>query len=360
MLTKLFSFVEGWPLWLQLATYVVGLALGIFCLVKFCNIFVDSSCAIAKKMKISPLIIGLTIVAMGTSLPELAVSVSGSITALMDGGNAEIAIGNVVGSNICNLLLVLGFSVVFTPIVVKKNTLKHEFPILIGVSAIVMLFVFLFGTQSVTGEIAITRWEGGILVAGIVAYIVYLVLSAKRHPDQIEVETEEIRDMPLWKSILLTVLGAVGIFAGGQLVEFGASNLALEGATAMGLDEDLAANLVGLTIVAVGTSLPELVTSTIAAKKGENEIALGNVIGSNIFNALFVLGIAGVICPLKAGNQVYADVVVMMVVTLLVFVFALRGKLKRGHGIALLTIYGVYLAYLIMRTMKPEWFSWMM
>lgn len=360
MLTQLFSFVADWPIWLQIATFVVSLALGIFCLVKFCNIFVDSSCAIAKRMKISPLIIGLTIVAMGTSLPELAVSVSGSITALLENGAAEIAIGNVVGSNICNLLLVLGFSVVFTPIIVKKNTLKREFPILIGVSAILVLFVFLFGTDGAIGDIAITRWEGGILVAGIVAYIVYLVLSAKRHPEQLEVETEEIRDMPLWKSILLTILGAVGIFVGGQLVEFGASNLALKGADAMHLEKNLAENLVGLTIVAVGTSLPELVTSTIAAKKGENEIALGNVIGSNIFNALFVLGISSVIYPLKAGNQVYADVVIMLVVTLLVFVLSLRGKLKRGHGIALLAIYGVYLAYLIMRTVKPEWFAWMM
>ncbi|MCM1289534.1 MAG: calcium/sodium antiporter [Corallococcus sp.] len=360
MLTQLFSFIYGWPLWLQLATYVVGLALGVFCLVKFCNIFVDASGAIAKKMKISPLIIGLTIVAMGTSLPELAVSVSDSITALVNGSNAEMAIGNVVGSNVCNLLLVLGFSVVFTPILVKKNTLKHEFPILIGVSAIVVIFVFLFGTQSVTGEIAITRWEGGILVAGIVAYIVYLVFSAKRHPEEIEVEENEIKDMAWWKAILLTVLGAVGIFVGGQFVEFGARGLAMEGATAMGLDEDLATNLVGLTIVAVGTSLPELVTSTIAAKKGQNEIALGNVIGSNIFNSLFVLGISSVICPLKAGNQVYADVVVMIAVTLLVFAFALRGKLKRCHGITLLTIYGIYLAYLIMRTLKPEWFAWMM
>ena len=360
MLSSWLSFVDAWPLWLRLATYVVGLALGVFALVKFCNIFVDSSCAIAKKMKISPLIIGLTIVAMGTSLPELAVSVSDSITSLISGGNAEMAIGNVVGSNICNLLLVLGFSVVFTPIVVKKNTLKHEFPILIGISAIVVVFVFLFGIGSVTGSIVITRWEGGILAAGIVAYIVYLVISAKRHPEEIEVEQEEIKDMAWWKAVVLVVIGAVGIFAGGQFVEFGARGLAMQGATAMGLQEDLATNLVGLTIVAVGTSLPELVTSTIAAKKGQNEIALGNVIGSNIFNSLFVLGIAGTISPLKAGNQVYADVVIMMAVTLLVFVFALRGKLKRWHGATLLSIYGVYLAYLIMRTVRPDWFGWMM
>ena len=360
MLGNWLSFIEAWPLWLKLAVYVVSLALGIFCLVKFCNIFVDAACAIAKKTKISPLIIGLTIVAMGTSLPELSVSVADSIKALINNGTAETAIGNVVGSNICNMLLVLGFSVVFTPILVKKNTIKREFPILIGVSAILVIFVFLFSSNGVTGEITITRWEGAILAVGIVAYITYLVISAKRHPEEIEVEQEEIKDMPWWKAIVLTIVGAVGIFAGGQFVEFGASGLATQGALAMGLDENLTASLVALTIVAVGTSLPELVTSTIAAKKGQNEIALGNVIGSNIFNTLFVLGIAGTIYPLKVGNETYADVVIMMVVTLLVFVFALSGKLKRGHGIALLSIYGVYLAYLIMRTVRPEWFGWMM
>ncbi len=172
----IFDFVNSWPLAAQLAAYVVGLALGIFCLVQFCNFFVDAASAIAQKLKISPMIIGLTIVAMGTSLPELAVSASDSISCLAEGGgaHANVAIGNVVGSNICNLLLVLGFSVVFTPITVKKNTLKHEFPILLVVSAVLVLFLALFGLNSVAdfNDIAITRWEGIILVVAMIAYIV--------------------------------------------------------------------------------------------------------------------------------------------------------------------------------------------
>ncbi len=358
----LFDFVLKWPLWAQLASYVVGLALGIYCLVQFCNFFVDASSAIAQKLKISPLIIGLTIVAMGTSLPELAVSASDSVQTLLDGGHANVAIGNVVGSNICNLLLVMGFSVVFTPIVVKKSTLKREFPILLGVSAVAVLFTCLFGLNSAVSktDIAITRWEAIILVVLMIAYIVYLVISAKKHPEEISIEQEQINDMPWWKAILLVIVGAAGIIAGGELVVFGAKGLALEGANAMHLNHDLAESLVGLTIVAVGTSLPELVTSTIAAKKGQNEIALGNVIGSNIFNTLFVLGIAGTINPLTSGGQILLDVAIMMAVTILVFCLALKGKLNRTDGIILIVTYVVYLAYLILRTCKPEWFSWLM
>lgn len=348
----IFDFVDNWPTGWQLASYVVGLALGVFCLVKFCNWFVDASGAIAQKLKISPLIIGLTIVAMGTSLPELAVSTSDSISCIVagNGAHANVAIGNVVGSNICNLLLVLGFSVVFTPIVVKRNNLKREFPILLGVTAVVVVFICLFGLVNVVGDVAITRWEAIILAVGIFAYIAYLVYSAKHHPEELDVEAEQINDMPWWKAILFVILGAAGIILGGELVVFGAKGLALQGANALHVDKDLAESLVGLTIVAVGTSLPELVTSTIAAKKGQNEIALGNVIGSNIFNSLFVLGIAGTVNPLTSGNQVIVDAAIMLAMTALVFVMSLKGKLKRAHGIVLLCCYAAYLTYLILRT----------
>ena len=345
------GLIADWHVGVKVALYVVGLALGVFCLVKFCDIFVDSSSAIAKKLKISPLIIGLTIVAMGTSLPELAVSVSDSISAIHDGSNANVAIGNVVGSNICNILLVLGFSVVFTPIIVKKSVRKRELPILLGVTALTVIFVCLFGIHSAadTNDLAITRWEGIILVALIVAYITYLVVMAKRNPEQLD-ETDEVKDMAWWKAILFVVLGAAGIILGGQFVVFGAKGLALQGATALKVDKDLAESLVGLTIVAVGTSLPELVTSTIAAKKGQNELALGNVIGSNIFNMLFVLGISATVNPLTTGNQVFIDVFFMLAVTVLLFVFCLRGKLNKVHGFVLLGLYLVYLVYLVLRT----------
>lgn len=180
--------------------------------------------------------------------------------------------------------------------------------------------------------------------------------QCKKHPDeQLNTEEEKLteekeKDMKLWKAIILVIVGAAGIVFGGEAVVFGAKGLALQVSDAAHLDHDLAESLVGLTIVAVGTSLPELVTSVVAAKKGQNELALGNVIGSNIFNILFVLGIAGTVNPLTTGSQVIIDAVVMMVATIVVFIFALPGKIKRSGGIALLCMYGAYLAYLIVRT----------
>lgn len=319
--------------------------------------FNDEVSTIAKKLHISELIIGLTVVAIGTSCPELAVSVSDSISSLLENSNANVAIGNVIGSNICNLLLVLGFSAVFTPIVVKKSVCKREYPFLLIISALLVLFVILFGTgSSITGNYAILRWEAIILVVLMFVYIWFLIHNAKKHPDeQLNTEEEKLteekeKDMKLWKAIILVIVGAAGIVFGGEAVVFGAKGLALQVSDAAHLDHDLAESLVGLTIVAVGTSLPELVTSVVAAKKGQNELALGNVIGSNIFNILFVLGIAGTVNPLTTGSQVIIDAVVMMVATIVVFIFALTGKIKRSGGIALLCMYGAYLAYLIVRT----------
>ena len=351
------TFVDSWPIYLQSIAFVVGLIVGTICLVKFCDIFVDSASTIAKKLHISELIIGLTVVAIGTSCPELAVSVSDSISSLLENSNANVAIGNVIGSNICNLLLVLGFSAVFTPIVVKKSVCKREYPFLLIISALLVLFVILFGTgSSITGNYAILRWEAIILVVLMFVYIWFLIHNAKKHPDeQLNTEEEKLteekeKDMKLWKAIILVIVGAAGIVFGGEAVVFGAKGLALQVSDAAHLNHDLAESLVGLTIVAVGTSLPELVTSVVAAKKGQNELALGNVIGSNIFNILFVLGIAGTVNPLTTGSQVIIDAVVMMVATIVVFIFALTGKIKRSGGIALLCMYGAYLAYLIVST----------
>lgn len=354
------GLIEGWivnlHVGLKLALYVVGLAAGVFCLVKFCDLFVDGASTIAKKSKIPPLIIGLTVVAMGTSLPELAVSVSDAIAVLMNDGdaiaNANVAIGNVVGSNICNILLVLGLSVIFTPIALRKSVYKRELPILMGATALVAILICLFGlnTAASLDDIAITRWEGIVLVVIMVGYLTYIVLMAKKHPDDMDPVEDISVDMPLWKAIVLVIVGGAGIFLGGQLVEFGAKGLALQGAEALRIDRDMAESLVGLTIVAVGTSLPELVTSCIAAKKGENEIAVGNVVGSNMFNMLFVMGIASTISPLASGSQIIVDVAVMIVSTVLLLVFSQKGRLTRAHGIAFLSMYGAYMVYLILRT----------
>jgi cation:H+ antiporter len=340
------EFYDSWHIAPKIIVLLAFMIVGVVFLVKFCDLFVGSASSIAKKMHIAPMIIGLTVVAMGTSLPELAVSVSDSIACLNGGGNANVAIGNVVGSNIANIVLVLGLSIIFTPIIVKKDSLKKEFPILLGVSLLLVLFVLISG--AITGTYEITRWMGIIFVILIIAYITFLVIDAKRHPQ--ETNPDEIKDMKMWKAILFVILGAVGIAAGGEFVVFGAKGLAVTGATAMGINHDLAESLVGLTIVAVGTSLPELVTSVVAAKKGENDIALGNVIGSNIFNILFVLGISATVNPLSTGNQIVVDLIVMMSITILLFGFALTKKLNRKMGIVFIAIYVLYLTYLILRT----------
>ena len=340
------SFVDKWDTPWQLLAFVAGLVIGIYCLVKFCDIFVNASSSIAKKLHISPLIIGLTIVAMGTSCPELAVSVSDSITTLLEGGNANVAIGNVVGSNICNILVVIGFSAVFTPIIIKKSVCKKEFPFMLLITILLVVFGCLFGLK---GSHAVLRWEAIILVVFSVIYLLFLLYNAKKNPEE-QGEVNEIVEQPLWKSLIFVVVGIAGIVFGGEAVVFGAKGLALSASDALNLNHDLAESLVGLTIVAVGTSLPELVTSVVAAKKGENEIALGNVIGSNIFNIVFVLGISGTVNPLTTGSQIVVDLFVMLGSALVVFFLSLRGKIGKKEGILLLVLYAGYIAYLVART----------
>ena len=353
------SWISSWTIgnW-SIVFFILFLAVGTFFLVKFCDLFVDSASSIAKMAHVSPLVIGLTIVAMGTSCPELAVSASDSISALVDSigkgpleqVHANIAMGNVVGSNICNILLVLGFSCVFTPIVVRKAVLKRDYPFLIGASLLFVLFGLFFGISSVTGDYAIMRFEGIIFVVLMAAYLIYLVWDAKKHPsDEMADSEEEIKEMPIWKAILFLVIGVIGIALGGELVVVGAKNIALKGAEAINIEPDLAEKIVGLTVVAVGTSLPELVTSVIAAKKGQVDMALGNVIGSNLFNILFVLGISATINPIIADKTIVFDLVFMMTITLLLFGLSFTRKLDKKVGFLFLGLYVLYISYLVLR-----------
>lgn len=351
----MFDFVYKLPLYAQVIIFLISLVIGIIFLVKFSDIFVDGASSVAKKLKISSMIIGLTVVAIGTSCPELAVSVSDSITALINQTNANVAIANVVGSNICNLLIVLGCSVIFTPIVVKKSVCKREFPFLLIVSALLVIFGIFFGTKE--NPYAILRFEGIIFVLLVPVYIAFLIINAKRDISNKEISLEEeealeeeIKTLPLWKSILFIIFGAIGIAVGGEAVVFGAKGIALSISDGLKLNHDLAESLIGLTVVAVGTSLPELVTSVAAAKKGENDMALGNVIGSNIFNILFVLGISACVNPLTTGSQIVVDLIVMIISTVIVYIMALRKKLGKKEGIILLSLYFIYLVYLILRT----------
>ena len=344
------EFYTNWHIGWQIPFLILCLGVGIFLLVKCCDLFVSSASAIAKKLRVSPLIIGLTVVAIGTSLPELAVSLFDSIESGMSGGYANVSVGNVIGSNIANILLVLGFSVVFTPIVITPSNRRKELPILLGISVVMTVFAIFFGLNGATGSYAVTRWEGIVLLVIFVGYMTFILMDAKKHPQ--EVAPEEIKDMKTWKAILFVVLGAAGIAIGGEAVVYGAKGGAMLIATSAGWDHDLAESLVGLTIVAVGTSLPELVTSTVAAKKGENELALGNVIGSNIFNVVFVLGLSSTVNPLVTGSEVVVDVLVMLGITVLLFGLSFKGKLGKGVGIAFLSLYVLYMVYLILRTMQ--------
>ena len=338
-------------LWYNYIICVAMIAVGVFFLIKCSDMFVDSASFFAKKLKIPSIIIGLTIVAFGTSLPELAVSSSDSIACLVNGGNANIAIGNVVGSNIANILLVLGSSVLITPIILKRGAIRYDYPILLGISILGTLLILLF---PLGGSYAILRWEGIILVIGIITYVTYLVIVAKR---KMKTDASTLNEEPApekykntWMAVLFLLLGLAGIVVGGELVVNGAKSIAVGVGDLAGLNHDLVESLVGLTIVAVGTSLPELVTSVVAAKKGENEIAFGNVVGSNIFNTLFILGVSSVITPLTIGTQIIVDLAVMLFAVIIAFILSLKKKLTKRDGLIFVLCYVAYVTYLILRT----------
>ena len=297
------------------------LIIGFILLMKGADFFVEGSSSIATRSHIPSLIIGLTIVAMGTSLPECAVS----ITASMDGNNA-LAVANAVGSNIFNLMVVCGISALFVPIAVQVNTLKREFPFSVLCAILLMIL----------GHI-----DGIVLLILFVGYIVYMIVSAKKAMNTYQ-EEEEIKVISMGLSLVYIVGGAIAIKFGGDFVVDSASNIALS----LGMSQ----NLVGLTIVALGTSLPELVTSMVAAKKGEVDMALGNVIGSNVFNILFVLGIAATISPITFIFENIIDILILTIFSLIVLYFGFtKHKIDRKEGIIMLLLYVAYLAYIIIR-----------
>lgn len=338
--------------WWQYVVCVISFIIGIFFLIKGSDTMVSGAASLAKKFKVSGMVIGLTVVAFGTSFPELAVSVSDSISCLFDGGHAEVAIGNVVGSNICNIFIVLGFSAVFTPIIIKRKTLIREMPVLLFVTGLLVLFGLVAPT---TPPYEINRLEGGILIAIMIAYTVALVLLSKKENknkpiEETKKEEDNIKEYSKLKSILMTLIGLIVVVIGGEATCFGAKNIALGIGNASGADPNLVSSIVGLTVVAIGTSLPELVTSTVAAKRGQNDIALGNVIGSNIFNIGFVLGLSALVTPLLSGSQLMVDLLVMLGAAIVLLVFAFIGKINRWSGFLFIALYFAYVAYLICRT----------
>ena len=286
----------------------------------------------AKKLGISPLIIGLTLVAYGTSAPELVVSVDAALA-----GEGGISIGNVVGSNICNIALILGLCAVITPLTVNRAMLKSDVPVM---AATAVAFCLIYWWQDGIGRIG-----GLILFAGFVLYNIKVIISAKKEAaanslNESAEEDGEKAEKPLYLYLLLAVFGLVVLVLG--------SKAFLRGAIEIAKLTGLSNTVIGLTIVAVGTSLPELATSVVAAIKGERDIAIGNVVGSNIFNILLIMGVAPLIAPLTGANIQFWDLAALLATTFLLIPFMITGfRLNRAEGVILLAMYGAYTAWLI-------------
>ena len=304
------------------------LIVGFVLLIKGADFFVDGSSSVAKMLKVPSLIIGMTIVAMGTSLPETSVSVSASLA-----GKNDLSISNAVGSNIFNLMVVCGVCALLCPLAISKDTLKRDFPFSVGVAGVLLAIGGIMGK--------IPRL-GGIALLVIFAAFLYIMVSGAMKARANAADDEEYKVLPGWKCALYIAAGIAAIAAGGKMVVVGASDIA----RSFGMSD----NLIGMTVVALGTSLPELVTSIVAARKNEVDMALGNVIGSNIFNILFVLGIAAAISPMGFTGENAIDTAALIVMSGLVLLMcAPRKKLVRWHGAVMVAVYAGYTAYLIAR-----------
>lgn len=308
-----------WEILLQ----VLLLAVGFSMLVKGADWFVDGAAGIAEKFGIPQLVVGLTIVAMGTSAPEAAVSITAALK-----GTADIAVGNVVGSNILNILIILGLTGLITSVAVQKSTLIYEMPYMLLIT-VVLLFMGMQG-----GSVNLV--EGIILWVLFILYLAYLFVMAKKGKQSAE-ESKETR--PVWKLLFWGILGGVVVVLG--------SNVTVDSATALAEVIGLSEKFIGLTIVALGTSLPELVTSVTAAKKGNADIAIGNIVGSNIFNILFVLGTSALIIPITYEASFIVDTIISVAAGVLLWVATIKSKkLTRPWSIVMLLGYVAYFVYL--------------
>ena len=303
---------------LQLLLLTVGFVM----LVKGSDWFVDGAASIAAKFRIPQIIIGLTVVAMGTSAPEAAVSITAA-----SAGSADITVGNIVGSNILNVLVILGLSAAIIAVPIGKSTQKVDAPFMIAISAIFLAL----GWDGV-----ITRLDGVILLVLFVSYISYMIWEAL-HSNE---EAEEIKDMKIWQMCLATVVGLALVVWGADV----AVDAATELATIFGMSE----RFIGLTVVALGTSLPELFTSVTAARKGNADIAIGNIVGSNLFNILFVVGLSSMIIDVPFAANFRIDMAVAIAAPLFMWLASMKGmKLVRWHGIVMLLGYVAYFLYLL-------------
>lgn len=313
---------------MELIIEIIMLIIGFVLLIKGADVFVDGASNVAYNYKIPTIIVGLTIVAFGTSAPEAAVS----ITASLKGSNA-ISLGNIVGSNIFNILGVLGISALIGNLKVDEILLKRDFPVIIISSILLLIVAYFLGT--------INRIVGLIFFIGILAYVYILVKQAKNNVRSIKNETVTAK-LSIPKSIIYIIIGLIGVIIGSDFVVNSASFIA----GLFGLSEAL----IGLTIVAIGTSLPELVTSITALMKNDHGIVIGNVVGSCIFNILFILGISGIIVPMPIDPKMITDIIVMTGVTILAYLFARTSdEVNRKEGIILVLLLIIYMTYIIIR-----------
>ena len=299
------------------------LLVGFLLLVKGADWFVEGAAGIAKKLGIPQLIIGLTIVAMGTSMPEAAVSITAALQE-----NAGITIGNIVGSNILNILIILGVTALITNVAIQKSTLYYEIPYMIAITIVLMIF-------GITGG-EITFIEGIIFWLLFIVFLGYLFVMSKKGNSQ---EDEEVKDIPVWKCILFMLVGGVMVVKG--------SDFAVSGASAIARFFGMSERFIGLTIVAFGTSLPELVTSVTAAKKGNAGIAIGNIVGSNIFNILFVIGTTALICTVPFESKFIVDTIIAIASGAVLWLGTYKNReLRKPCGIVMLLGYAAYFIYL--------------
>ena len=303
------------------------LIIGFAFLIKGADAFVDGAVSVAYKFHISTTIVGLTIVALGTSLPEAAVSISASLA-----GKNALAISNVVGSNIFNTLVVVGTSALIAPFVINREVIRRDLPVNIACTAVLLFMIW---------KLSLNQIDGLILLICLAAYIGLLIWNVKKNPVQ-ETEEEERKILPNWKTALFIVLGAAAIIFGGNITVNAASAIA----QSLGMSE----TLVGLTVVSVGTSLPELITSVVAARKGESGLSIGNAIGSNIMNILFILGSSSFLRPLHANLENVADAALLGVIAVSMYLLSrISPRLGRFKGLLMIGAYCVYLVYIIVR-----------
>ncbi|SDY32778.1 cation:H+ antiporter [Evansella caseinilytica] len=318
-------------------TYLL-LIIGFALLIKGADWFVDGSSSIARLLRISPIMIGLTIVAFGTGAPEATVSIIAALE-----GSPEVTLANVVGSNILNISLIVGVTALISPLKVESSTIRKEIPFTFLAGIVLLVLISDIYLQYADANI-ITRSDGLIFLMFFSIFMYYIFEAARKSRDKTYEENVLLeKSEGTWgKNILLTVGGIVAIVAGGYFV--------VENSTSIALKFGMSETLVGLTIVAIGSSLPELVTSVVAAVKKQSEIALGNIVGSSIFNILFVLGASSLITPLEVNNKVFFDVYVMIGFTIILFIFAItKCRVSKLEGIALTLTYVAYLIYIVVR-----------